>query len=124
MIVFQPSSFECRSCGKLGAKQDRGLCSACNARLVAYSRKILNQSIQPLLWQDFEDLPALSAEELLHQRRIAREVLARDGMCVLCGAEVNLQAHHRTYVRYGQERTEDLSILCDACHRRHHGKAG
>jgi replicative DNA helicase len=27
-----------------------------------------------------------------------------------------LEVHHRTYERIGQERSEDLTVLCDVCH--------
>lgn len=30
---------------------------------------------------------------------------------------VNLQAHHRTYIRLGEEWIEDLTVLCQDCHR-------
>jgi len=32
-----------------------------------------------------------------------------------------LQVHHLTYARVGRERDDDLIVLCDECHARHHG---
>jgi hypothetical protein len=32
-----------------------------------------------------------------------------------------LEVHHNSYERLGSERSEDLVVLCDECHRRHHG---
>lgn len=44
--------------------------------------------------------------------------------CMLCGATMWLEVHHRTYARLGRERPSDLVVLCWRCHRRHHGTSG
>src|SRR5262249_6499441 len=36
--------------------------------------------------------------------------------CVLCNSEEELQAHHRTYVRFTHERLSDCTTLCKGCH--------
>jgi 5-methylcytosine-specific restriction endonuclease McrA len=41
--------------------------------------------------------------------------------CSLCNSPENLQVHHRTYERLGDEAITDLIVLCDGCHKRHHG---
>lgn len=40
--------------------------------------------------------------------------------CTLCYGSENLQVHHRTYIRLGDELQTDLIVLCDDCHKRHH----
>ena len=43
--------------------------------------------------------------------------------CQLCrrsGRNVQLNVHHNTYENYGQERLDDLIVLCRPCHARHH----
>ena len=45
---------------------------------------------------------------------------ARDG-CALCPAITTLQVHHRSYARKGFEQPENVAVLCDECHGRHHG---
>src|SRR3990167_10307847 len=49
--------------------------------------------------------------------------------CQLCNAPqgdvtpdgaVMLNAHHRTYIRLGYERPEDIIVLCQKCHRKFH----
>lgn len=40
--------------------------------------------------------------------------------CQLCNSPYRLQAHHRTYERLGKEEPEDLTVLCDECHRTFH----
>ena len=44
-----------------------------------------------------------------------------DNRCALCNGRDSLHVHHRTYERLGQERVNDLIVLCDSCHSRHHG---
>ena len=41
--------------------------------------------------------------------------------CALCTATLRLEVHHRTYARKGFEQPEDVVVLCDECHSRHHG---
>ena len=44
--------------------------------------------------------------------------------CQLCnrkGDDTTLHTHHRTYVRLGIEFDEDLIVLCNSCHKKHHG---
>jgi 5-methylcytosine-specific restriction endonuclease McrA len=39
--------------------------------------------------------------------------------CQVCnkpGSETTLDAHHRTYVRFGNEQDDDITVLCRACH--------
>ena len=51
------------------------------------------------------------------------EVLFRDGhSCQLCGDEEDLQIHHLTYNRVGDEALFDLVTLCSHCHAKEHGK--
>jgi 5-methylcytosine-specific restriction endonuclease McrA len=51
--------------------------------------------------------------------------LCRAGLkCEKCGgvpASVELEVHHKTYERLGEEELEDLVVLCHGCHREEHG---
>ena len=40
--------------------------------------------------------------------------------CERCGSARELQVHHKTYARLGNEYLADLEVLCGACHERHH----
>ena len=42
------------------------------------------------------------------------------GRCALCNSDKNVQAHHRTYERVGNEDPDDLTALCDGCHDDYH----
>lgn len=47
--------------------------------------------------------------------------------CQVCNtpsSEVALEVHHRTYEHRGQERPEDLIVLCDGCHSLFHERRG
>ena len=48
------------------------------------------------------------------------ELKASGFRCRACNAsasDVELQVHHRTYVRFGAEEVGDLTTLCAMCHR-------
>jgi 5-methylcytosine-specific restriction endonuclease McrA len=61
----------------------------------------------------------MSRRWLEHPARLA-EFKAADYRCRICNAaqsEVGLEAHHRTYERFGNEGAGDLTALCRDCHR-------
>ena len=63
----------------------------------------------------------LRTEGWKERRKVALD--RAGGFCEDCGARGNLDVHHRTYVRKGAERPEDLVALCRECHdERHRGK--
>ncbi len=53
-------------------------------------------------------------------RKRAKALTLAGNRCVLCNSSVGLNVHHRTYQRIGNERLDDLIVLCRACHERHH----
>jgi hypothetical protein len=55
-------------------------------------------------------------------RAKAAAAKARAGhRCQLCNRTGSLDAHHRTYERFGgDELPEDLTVLCRKCHEKHH----
>lgn len=60
-----------------------------------------------------------------HWQFVRRAALARaGGRCQLCNSPSRLQVHHRTYERRGAEHDTDVTVLCDNCHGRYHGKLG
>ena len=40
--------------------------------------------------------------------------------CVVCDSELNLEVHHKTYVRLKHEALMDLETLCRTCHENRH----
>ncbi len=66
---------------------------------------------------------AYMASEAWQKKR--KRALARAGYeCACCGSSDDLQVHHKTYVRLGKERDNDLLVLCKPCHRKAHGIEG
>jgi 5-methylcytosine-specific restriction endonuclease McrA len=61
----------------------------------------------------------LKTPEWRHRARAAKQ--RAGNRCALCNSDRPLEAHHRTYERIGNERQDDLIVLCSPCHRRHHG---
>jgi len=58
-------------------------------------------------------------------KRRQRHLEDADHACQLCNAsDVKLHVHHRTYERRGDERHNDLIVLCADCHATFHGKDG
>lgn len=52
-----------------------------------------------------------------------RRALDRAGhRCQLCSSRKKLEVHHNTYENLGDERDEDLTVLCDPCHEVFHAK--
>jgi hypothetical protein len=46
------------------------------------------------------------------------------GKCEYCGLRKIRDLHHRTYIREGQERMEDVMAVCATCHGAIHGLLG
>lgn len=40
--------------------------------------------------------------------------------CQLCSSRKNLNVHHNTYENVGDEKEEDLIVLCGECHKKYH----
>lgn len=58
-----------------------------------------------------------------HWRYVRDRALDRAGHhCQLCGSESGLQVHHNSYENRGDERDEDLLVLCGPCHQHFHDK--
>lgn len=48
------------------------------------------------------------------RKRLYREY---EFKCSMCGSSKNLCVHHITYENLGEEKDEDLTVLCQKCHR-------
>ena len=56
-------------------------------------------------------------------RIIRQDALERAGFrCDECESEENLEVHHKTYKNMGNEKDEDLQVLCKECHDEKHSK--
>lgn len=56
-----------------------------------------------------------------HWREIRNAAIVHaDRRCQLCDSSKGLQVHHRNYKSLGQERLDDVVVLCGACHHAFH----
>lgn len=62
----------------------------------------------------------LNSEHWLEFARIVREFWGNK--CVMCNKSAK-DVHHRTYERLGNERLQDVVLLCRDCHDKHHEKS-
>ena len=73
-----------------------------------------------------EDLKTMPYKEYLetdHWKKTRKRALHRAKYkCQLCGSKENLNVHHNTYENRGQEKDEDLIVLCQECHAKFHDK--
>jgi len=51
-----------------------------------------------------------------------QRILTERPLCERCRSVASRQIHHRTYVRLGHERPEDILALCRECHQAVHGR--
>ena len=40
--------------------------------------------------------------------------------CACCGSAIRLQVHHKTYDNIGNEKMDDMIVLCNDCHKMLH----
>ncbi len=70
---------------------------------------------------ELRDLPYLEYLQSDHWRDVRRDAYRRaGGRCQVCGATRALECHHNNYAHLGNERPEDVIILCRDCHRLFH----
>lgn len=64
----------------------------------------------------------INSEEWKQKRRgfLSNPYFGRPFKCLICHKDTALVVHHLTYERLGEERDEDVCILCDGCHKRVH----
>lgn len=94
------------------ALQEESRMRAVAARKAAEEFRRLKQ-LHSMPYQEY-----LASPEWAETRRRA---LKRCGFrCQLCNREGQLNVHHRTYERRGNEKNEDLIVLCRECHKTFH----
>ena len=63
-----------------------------------------------------------------HWQKVRSDAKLRAGVkCQLCGRHTTatlgkqLEVHHNNYDHFGHESPEDIIVLCNRCHEKHHG---
>ena len=88
-----------------------------------------------ILWDHNNGLKALMRDETNYKEMEYKEYLntphwkfTRDcaieyygDNCCLCGSAAEINVHHRNYDNKGNEKMQDLIVLCNDCHSKFHG---
>jgi len=82
------------------------------ARLEVEERKHLNRLKAEYDGSDRPDDDSLYDE---HWKQLSKQLRAERGCCEVCGSEAE-ETHHRHYRTFGNERPEDVVVLCHRCH--------
>ena len=73
--------------------------------------------------QELKTMPYQEYLQTEHWRNKRKRALKRANYkCQLCSSKENLQVHHNTYDNRGNEKDEDLIVLCEICHGKFHDK--
>jgi 5-methylcytosine-specific restriction endonuclease McrA len=80
-------------------------------RLAEYRRR--QRALRSMPYRDYLQTPEW-------QDTRARALKRARYRCQLCYEQGQLDVHHRTYDRRGEEWSTDVIVLCRPCHSRHH----
>ena len=73
-----------------------------------------------------EELKAMPYDEYLQtpewSEKREKALRRAEHRCQICNSSGFLHVHHRTYENRGDERLEDLAVLCEDCHKLYHYK--
>ena len=84
-----------------------------------YKNEYLSLRLKELKEMPYKDY--LNTSEWKAKRKKALK--SADYKCQLCHADnVELNVHHNNYERRGEEKSDDLIVLCKKCHAKHHDK--
>jgi hypothetical protein len=72
--------------------------------------------------EELRVMPYVDYLETEHWKLLRMAVLERMGrQCVICGnSHVEVHVHHLSYRRKGHENINDLTCLCNECHKKVH----
>ncbi len=115
----------CRSCV--------GTCGYCRARIRLEEEGRVASQIWALEYNgwicgrcaekevDLKTIPYPEYLKTYHWAQTRDAALERAGhRCQVCNKTKSLNVHHRTYARRGNERPDDLTVLCRRCHELFH----
>ena len=103
-----PHQVICRECRQ--RMNDRAMAGL---RREQNARNERRRYLRSMPYRDYLKTPEWSAKRSDAMRRSRYR-------CQTCASGGELHVHHRTYVRRGDDRASDLSVLCADCHRVFH----
>jgi len=110
------------------------ICDICDDKLIQEHELLIEEKIlekEEILQMSshslIENLKSMPYKEYLqtdHWKETRKKALHRANYkCQLCSNKDALNVHHNTYENRGQEKDEDLIVLCQECHAKHHEKS-
>lgn len=85
-------------------------------RLSRLARQARTARLRKMPFNEYRFTPEWQARRAATLSRAGRR-------CQTCGEQdVRLDVHHNTYENYGDERSQDLTVLCGECHGMFHGR--
>ena len=70
-----------------------------------------------------KNMPYADYLKTSHWNRTRKKALQRSGYkCQLCSQKGRMSVHHNNYSNRGEEKDNDLVVLCDHCHAKFHDK--
>lgn len=130
-IVTPRDELEVIISGEPKFKNNNFICDKCNIELrrEQEKRRQLEREEEQRQKQKEEnerinDLRSMSYERYLqtdHWKYLRKRKLRQASYkCQLCASKEDLSVHHNTYENRGNEKDEDLVVLCDKCHKKFH----
>lgn len=111
----------CKECGPIVTKDKQRIRNKNRVRNKEKEKKYNKEVRLPRLLKKVQEQGFKNLHEYSYARQAwANEVKARDGLCLECGSEFNLEAHHIISVAEDPTKTFDLKngeTLCIYCHR-------
>ena len=113
--------------------KENGSASVCKKCINGYleEERMNEKSIEDFIKRETNIDPSFDIDEYFYLRNIPyseylqtehwknireRALLRANHKCRMCGSKEKLQVHHNTYNNIGNERNEDLTVLCKECH--------
>ena len=131
ITVFYPNSRSNRNDNLVGAKSKYYqylFCDVCKDKHEKLEKKrhgiiLLQKEGKRVELDRLINMPYKEYLQTEHWKEVRGNALYRAKYkCQLCGNKDNLNVHHNTYENRGNEKDEDLIVLCQKCHGKFHDK--
>ena len=82
------------------------------------SKKILKNQLWSIGFDSYDNF--LASDWWKMKREAIFE--AKGKKCEICGSKFRVEIHHKTYQHLGNERLDDVLVVCHSCHSKIHKK--
>lgn len=86
-----------------------------------YNPETKNDEYKKIEGEGYRNMPYKVYLKTEHWEETKEHMLEKyNHKCALCDRTDNLQVHHKTYDNKGEEKEDDLIVLCPICHMKEH----